>query len=280
MILDRVTFSYHDQILIEKFKIMPPYKYEATFQNRGCFIYFKEQGPQLYSSADNTKLDSQQAVLLKCGNHFLELLKEKEDQEVEVIVVHFFPSVLKELYIAELPKLLEKQSNAAPSQVIASNDVIAKFIESLEFYFQNPTLVNNDLLELKIKELVLLLVQSKYVNSVAALINDLYSTKRSHFKEVVKLHLFSNLSLEELAQLCHFSLSSFKREFKKEFDDSPTNYFNARKIEKAKELLQFTSLAINEIAYETGFNDPYYFTRLFKNKVGISPSHFKEKHSS
>ncbi len=38
-------------------------------------------------------------VLSKCGNHFLELMKENNDKEVEVIVVHLFPTVLKELYI-------------------------------------------------------------------------------------------------------------------------------------------------------------------------------------
>lgn len=275
MVLARSTFQYRDQVLIEKIKIRTPFRYEAMFQNSGCFIYFKEKGPKLLSSDENIQIKSQEAILLKCGNHFLDLLRETDDEQVEVIVVHLFPEVLKKLYIGELPAIIEKQTANTHSQVVASSDVIAKFIDSLEFYFQNPSLVNNDLLELKIKELILLLVQSKNVNSVLELVADLYSAKTAHLKEVIELHIFSNLKLEQLAKLCNLSLSSFKREFKKEFNDSPTNYLIGKKLKKAKELLSMTDLAISEVAYETGFEDPLYFTRLFKKRIGVAPSSYR-----
>ncbi|MFK7936489.1 MAG: helix-turn-helix domain-containing protein [Saprospiraceae bacterium] len=251
-----------------------PFRYEAIFQNSGCFIYFKEQAPKLLSSENNIQMNAKEAVLLKCGNHFLDLLREKNNEEVEVIAVHLFPEVLKKLYIGELPAVIKKQTNNERSKVVASSDVIARFIDSLEFYFQNPSLVNNDLLELKIKELILLLVQSKNVNSILELIADLYSPKTVLLKEVIELHLFSNLKLEQLAKLCNQSLSSFKREFKKEFNDSPTNYIIGKKIEKARELLSMTKLSINEIAYEVGFQDQLYFTRLFKKRLGVTPTNF------
>ncbi|MFK7946920.1 MAG: helix-turn-helix domain-containing protein [Saprospiraceae bacterium] len=275
MILARSTFKYRKQVLIEKIKIRPPFRYEAIFQNSGCFIYFKNQAPKLLSAENNIQIKEKEAVLLKCGNHFLDLLREKENGEVEVIVIHLFPEVLKKLYIGELPAIIEKQTNNKRCQVIASNDVIAKFIDSLEFYFQNPSLVNNDLLELKIKELILLLVQSKNVHSILELIADLYTPKAVQLKEVIELHLFSNLKLNQLAKLCNQGLSSFKREFKKEFNDSPTNYIIGKKIEKAKELLSMTKLSINEIAYEVGFQDQLYFTRLFKKRTGTTPSNFR-----
>lgn len=279
MILSRSTFKYRGQILIEKIKIRPPFRYETIFQNSGCFIYFKERGPKLFSSENNIQVGSQEAVLLKCGSHFLDLLRETENEQVEVIVVHLFPEVLKKLYIRELPDFIEKQSNRKQSQVIASSDVIAKFIDSLEFYFQNPSLVNNDLLELKIKELILLLIQSKNVNSILELVADLYSTKTVQLKEVVELHLYSNLSRDQLAKLCNLSLSSFKREFKKEFNDSPNNYIIGKKLEKAKELLSLTDLPIGEIAFEVGFQDPLYFTRQFKKNIKITPSKYRVENS-
>jgi len=158
--------------------------------------------------------------------------------------------------------------------------VLSKFIESLEFYFQNPSLVNDDLLELKIKELILLLVQTKNVDSILELITELYSTKTTSLKEVIQLHIYSNLSVEELAKLSQMSLSSFKRAFKKQFNDSPSNYINSAKLKKAKELLSFSELSISAIAYEVGFNDPLYFTRLFKKKEGLPPSSYRTNFSS
>lgn len=275
MVLSRSTFEYRGQVLIEKFRIRTPFRYEAIFQNSGCFIHFKEKGPKMLSSETNVQVKSQEAVLLKCGTHFLDLLQEKGNEEVEVMAVHLFPEVLKELYVGELPAIIERQSKVKRSEVVASSNVIAEFVNSLDFYFNNPSLVNNDLLELKVKELILMLVQSKNVGSIVELVSGLYSPKKVHLKEVVELHLFSDLRLEHLAKLCNLSLSSFKREFKKVYSDSPTNYIIEKRIEKSKELLSHTEMPISEIAYETGFQDPLYFTRLFKKKTGESPSSFR-----
>jgi len=279
MVVSRSAFKYQDQILIEKFKILPPFRYEAIFQNTGCFIYFKEKGPQLLSSEVNIRLKGNEAVLLKCGSHFIDILREAKGDQIEAIVIHLFPNVLKKLYTGDLPEIIKKQSRSKSSQVVVSSNVVEKFIDSLEFYFQNPSLVNNDLLELKVKELILLLVQSKNIDSIMELVADLYSSNAVQVREVVELHLFSNLKLDELAKLCNLSLSSFKRGFRKEFNDSPTNYINGRRIEKAKELLSNTELPISEIAYETGFQDSLYFTRLFKNKIGVPPTTYRKKSS-
>ena len=280
MVTSRSTFDYQGQVLIEKMKIRAPFRYEAIFQNTGCFIYFKQRGPKLLSSEVNEQLNGNEAVLLKCGTHFIDLLKDANDDQVEVVVFHLYPGVLKKLYTGDIPAIIKKQNDSKSSKVVASSDVIAKFVNSLEFYFQNPSLVNNDLLELKIRELILLLVQSKNVDSILELVADLYSSNIVHVREVIELHLFSNLKLEQIAKLCNLSLSSFKREFKKEFNDSPTNYINQKRLEKAKELLTLTDLTISEIAYETGFQDSLYFTRLFKNKIGIPPSIYRKENSN
>ncbi len=275
MITARRTFSYKSQVLIEKMIIKLPFCYDAIFQDRGCFIYFKEIGPKLVSSQNNKQLQGNEAVLLKCGSHFVDLLKNAEDDQVEVLVVHFFPDILKKMYANELPEIITKQNSSKSSEVIVSSDVLSKFIESLEFYFQNPNLVNNDLLELKIKELILLLIQSKNIHSIVELIADLYSSNSITIREVIELHLFSNLKVDQLAKLCNLSLSSFKRLFKKEYNNSPNNYISNRRLEKAKELLTLTDLSIGEIAFEVGFQDSLYFTRLFKNKIGIPPSKYR-----
>ena len=256
-------------------KVIPPFVYEPHFQNRGCFIYFKEQGPRLLSAETNAQVQGEEAVLLNCGSHFLEILKEKENEEIHTIVIHMYPEILKNLYIEELPSIIERHTSNKRSEVIASKDVISKFVESLEFYFQNPSLVNDDLLELKIKELILLLIQSKNVNSILDLISDLYSPKTVQLKEVVQLHLFSNLKVNQLAKLCNLGLSTFKREFKKEYNDTPTNYIIGKKIEKAKKLLKTTNMLISEVGYEVGFSDQLYFTRIFKKRTGSNPSNYR-----
>ena len=191
------------------------------------------------------------------------------------MIIHLYPELLKKLYANELPKNIQINECKVNSEVVVSKEVISKFIESLEFYFVNPTLINNDLLELKIKELILLLIQSKNVCSIQELISDLYSKQSVQLKTVIELHRYSNLNLEELAKLCNLSVSSFKREFKKVFNDTPNNYITDLKLKRAKELLSITEMPISEIAYGVGFNDPLYFTRTFKKKIGSSPSEYR-----
>ncbi|KQC29462.1 helix-turn-helix domain-containing protein [Flagellimonas eckloniae] len=279
MTQDHKSFKYKDFTIVEKLTVSTPLKYEAIFQDKGCFIYFKNGNTKLLSSEHNTEIKGKEAVLLKCGSNFLEVLQNNTNEELETIVIHLFPELLKEIYKNEIPTAIVKRTESEQSLKISSNDLITKFIDSLEFYFDNPSLVNNDLLELKVKELLLLLIQTNYIDSVQELITDLYSVKTIKLNEVVTLHTFSNLSVNEMAKLCNMSLSSFKRAFKTFFNDSPNNYLNTKKIEKAKELLQISELNISDIAYETGFNDPQYFTRLFKKRIGLSPSEFRSQHT-
>lgn len=277
MLLNRQSFAYHDKTIIEKVTFATPYKHEGIFQNEGCFLYIKGEGAKVLSTDDNIKAKGKEAVLLKCGTYFLDMVKNAEDDKMEVIAFHLFPDILKDLFVKELPALIEKNTRKPETQVVVPEDTIGKFIESLEFYFENPVLVNEDLLALKMKELILLLVQTQNIDSILELVSDLYSSRTVSIKKVIDLHLYSNLTMEQLAKLCNLSLSSFKREFKKVFDDSPANYILTAKLKKAKELLAISDMPINEIAYDSGFNDPLYFTRQFKKKVGTSPSSYRKE---
>lgn len=279
MIIERKTFSYKGKVLIEKVLISAPYRYEAMFHNEGCFMQVRGAGTKLLSAEDNLLIENQQAVLMKCGTYFLDFIHKIAGNTVEVLAIHLYPDILKQVYSNELPALIEKRTYLGKSTVITNETIISKYIESLEFYFQNPALVNDDLLELKIKELVLLLVQTKNAASILELVTDLYSSRNTNIKTIIDLHRHSNLSIEELAALCSMGLSAFKRAFKKLYNDNPTHYLINEKLKKAKELLVISDLAIGEIAYEAGFNDPLYFTRLFKKRTGITPSTFRATHA-
>lgn len=278
MIIEKQVFKYQGKVIIEKVTIQPPFRHDYFLHNERCFIYFKEASVKVMSVELNDELKSNEAVLLQCGA-YLEMLHDVGEKNVEAIAVHLYPETLKKLYINDLSELITKRKTVDETKIITSEDIITEFIESLEFYFNHPSLVNDDLLELKIKELVLLLIQTKNIDAIVDLVTEVYTSNSINIKNVVELHLYSNLSLEELAKLCHLSVSSFKREFKKEFNDTPKSYMNQRRIEEAKKLLVLPNMSISDIAYELGFNDPLYFTRLFKNKTGSSPSAYKKKNT-
>jgi len=278
--ITKQNFKYQGRVLITRAIVEAPYRMEGIFENEGCFMYFQKANVKMQSlDLKDVPIHKKEAVLLRCGAYYFDFLNNLVGENAEVYAIHLFPEILKNIYADELPLLIEKSKTSKRSKIVASVDVISKFIDSLSFYFENPSLVSEDILELKVKELILLLIQTKNVDSVIELISNLYAPRTTQIKKVIDTHMYSNLSIDDLAKLSNLSLSSFKREFKRIYDNSPQSYINTKKLEKAQALLQNTNLAIGEIAFDIGFNDPQYFTRLFTKNIGITPSDFRSQNS-
>jgi AraC-like DNA-binding protein len=90
--------------------------------------------------------------------------------------------------------------------------------------------------------------------------------------------LDSQIDLTELAQLHNLSKFQFARHFQERTGQAPISYFIQMKMQRACELLDSTSSDIKAIAECLGYSDPYYFSRLFKNSVGLSPQQYRRTH--
>ncbi|MEL6810963.1 MAG: response regulator, partial [Bacteroidota bacterium] len=83
-------------------------------------------------------------------------------------------------------------------------------------------------------------------------------------------------SVENLLKEIPMSRTQLHRKVKQLTGMSITAYLNHIKVEKAKNLLSHTELTVSEIAFELGYEDPKYFSRLFKKRTSKSPSSYKE----
>jgi AraC family transcriptional regulator, arabinose operon regulatory protein len=88
-------------------------------------------------------------------------------------------------------------------------------------------------------------------------------------------HVNQNISLPDLSASYNYSTSRFSSLFKDRTGFAPIDYFLHMKVQKATQLLDFTEKTVKEIAAELGFDDPYYFSRLFKKIMAHSPSEFR-----
>lgn len=276
MILDHQKFNFKEKCLIEKVTVKAPFRFSVDFPDEACFIYFENGNSKINSPYDQVKVLSQESVLLKCGRYFSDLKVELDIQTYKIIVVHLPKNILKEIYIHEFPPVLNIHTTKNSIKKIGSPELVGQFIKSLNFYFENPELVGDELLSLKIKELILLLVNTENLETLSTLFKQLYSPQEIDLREIVQEHLFSEISINDLAYLCHMSVSTFKRHFKHTFNDTPANYLKTKRLEKAKELLVISKLSISEIAYETGFSDVGHFSNSFKSLYNSSPSEFRQ----
>ena len=73
------------------------------------------------------------------------------------------------------------------------------------------------------------------------------------------------------------SVSWFIRNFKEYTGTTPTQYLLSLRISNAQSLLESTSFNVTEIAEIVGYNNPLYFSRLFKKQCGVSPTEFRKQ---
>ena len=85
-----------------------------------------------------------------------------------------------------------------------------------------------------------------------------------------------NLKLEEFAYLSGRSITSFKKDFANTFNCTPGKWLVKRRLEHAKYLLEVTDKNINELVFETGFENASHFIRVFKEAFGLTPLQFKK----
>jgi AraC-like DNA-binding protein len=95
----------------------------------------------------------------------------------------------------------------------------------------------------------------------------------------VLLHIRENLSrrieLEELARIVHLSSSRFAVVFHSMIGLSPRDYLQRERLQKAQELLIQSDLSIHEVGSSVGWENPFFFSRLFTKKCGQTPSEYR-----
>ncbi|WP_078380466.1 AraC family transcriptional regulator [Sutcliffiella halmapala] len=82
-----------------------------------------------------------------------------------------------------------------------------------------------------------------------------------------------NLTVSELATMARMTPTSFSRAFKKKTGLTPKEYVVEKRMKRAKELIiQHKGMTLKDIAYQLGIQDEFYFSRMFKKRVGVAPS--------
>jgi transcriptional regulator GlxA family with amidase domain len=94
---------------------------------------------------------------------------------------------------------------------------------------------------------------------------------------IMQSNIAAQIHLDDLAEFCRLSTSHYVRLFKARNGQTPINYFLHLKIQRACDLLETTRSDIREVALLLGYTDPYYFSRIFKRFMGVSPHHYRQQ---
>ena len=266
--------------LFTKIKLETPLTEDLLLPSDACFVYINDGDGHELAMVPKILAKKGLTILSTCGLTVGNLISQNLKGSMETTIVHFNKDVLEECFRGEKPELWKELDSPLNEYVIqsAANQLITGFFHGLDQFFENKVAVSDQLLVLKLKEIVHLLLQTDNAESVRKIVSSLFSERTFSFKEMIDAHVYTSATVENLSQLTGTSLATFKRKFKEIYDESPGRYVLQKRLERVAELVRITDDSISQIGYQLGFDSPEHLSRSFKKYYGLSPSQFRKEH--
>lgn len=147
--------------------------------------------------------------------------------------------------------------------------------KSLEMYFEAQSYPSEQLMENKLHEAVLTMLEVK--PEIASLIFDFTEPWKIDLTDFMESNFTSDLSIEEFAHYTGRSLSTFKKEFQDIFNETPGKWLVKRRLTEAKRMLEENVGKPTDIYLRIGFKNLSHFSSAFKREFGYPPSSIPKK---
>jgi AraC family transcriptional regulator, exoenzyme S synthesis regulatory protein ExsA len=226
------------------------------------------------------KLEASEAIFVKKGSVIV-CEKLKVGNVLECLIIFLRDDFLSDFISANKQmispsELLDVKSLGAYQFYI--DEWMDNYVSSASSYFNLSFAPSPELLIHKFEELLLILISGQERSYFMSFLRDcLTSDEELSLDSIIHTNMFRSLNVDNLADLSNLSLSQFKREFKKKYNDSPANWLRKKRLEFSSQLLITTTKNINEICFESGFNNTAHFCQLFQKQYQISPLKYRQK---
>ena len=156
--------------------------------------------------------------------------------------------------------------------LLEKNEVLHSNFEALRSYFYRDGKLSEPVLILKSRVLVLDLLNQPGNYRLKRYFRNLMEGGGAPLREVMQSHFMKPLDITSFARLCGRSLSSFRRDFRREFHTTPGKWLLKRRLKHSRHLLETTDDRISEVLYASGFTNRAHFNKAFKEHFGLAPN--------
>jgi len=222
--------------------------------------------------------DGRQSYVFEAGsirfhqrNHLLKFWKQLplDGSEFKSLSIYFDQQMLLD-FSREYGYASVTSPNQQAIVRLEPSRLYSSFLQSLQPYEQIVGSAHQDLLQLKLKEALLILLKSNL--ELAGMLFDFTPPGKIDLEAfMVKNYLF-NVSLERFAYLTGRSLATFKRDFEKLFHTSPGRWLLQQRLQEAYHRIKEKGRRPSDVYLEVGFEDLSHFSFAFKKVYGIAPS--------
>lgn len=276
------TFDRHDNSVLQLGNApLARYRKATAAGKRTSFItehtlVFVLQGHKFLHIEEQTyTAEVGQVLLLKRGIYAMsEFVPDGLNYEALLL---FFTDDFVRKFLHTHQLTIARSPATAAQLVISSNELLDAFKTQFMEYFGKNMQGLESILQLKLQELMLLLLGSPQGKQVLAFLQSIAFGQPVDIDFIVRKHLLQPLSLEELAKLSGRSLASFKRDFQQQYNCPPKKWINEQRLEHARLLLQHSGNNVSEVALECGFENIPHFIKIFKQRFGFTPNSIRGK---
>jgi AraC-like DNA-binding protein len=205
---------------------------------------------------------------------------EKDFEGWEVIAFCFQDDFLRGVFREYRQYLHLKNLPPPPPDMLIEinvNETTRAFFYGVIPYFSQKVPPSESLLELKFKELLLNIFSDPANANLLSYINSIDDQYKIPLWQVMEANYTFHLEIEEFARIAQRSVATFKREFNEYYHTTPGKWLTQKRLAYAKYLLDTGEKNVSEIADESGFENISHFSRIFKEKYGLSPAYYRKK---
>jgi AraC-like DNA-binding protein len=153
---------------------------------------------------------------------------------------------------------------------LQSNKLLTSYIDSLLPYQESDQTGNQQLVSLKLREAILILLRTN--PGLKNILFDFTEPGKIDLEGFMNKNFHFNVQLQRFAYLTGRSLATFKRDFEKIFHLSPSRWLQQRRLQEAHYLIKEKGKAVSDVYLDLGFEDLSHFSFVFKKKYGVAPS--------
>jgi AraC-like DNA-binding protein len=156
----------------------------------------------------------------------------------------------------------------------AGHPTLQMFTDALMALYGTQRVNSSELVAIKLLELLHLLNAQDESGDFLSFLANTRVGKPRNLRRFLEANFDKPLKVEDYAYLTGRSLSSFRRDFKQHFGQTPQQWLKDKRLEKAHHLLTETPLSVTETAYEVGYENISYFIKAFKKRYGQTPKQY------
>jgi AraC family transcriptional regulator, exoenzyme S synthesis regulatory protein ExsA len=244
------------------------------------YLAFITSGKKMWRSVyQSYEVDAGDIIFVKKGAN---LTHQFFDSEFCAVFV-FIPDDFIKSFLQRHPSLMSGSQNDITGQDsvlrIQQDELLESYYHSIQSYLSLSRTPHEELLLLKFEELLLSLFADSKHQDLTDYFISLCQKQEHQMNRIMEENFAYNLTLENYAQLCHMSLSTFKRYFKSHYQTTPSTWLKNRKLNLACQKVLHTDLNINQISFECGFEDTSHFIRVFKQQFHLTPFQYRHANS-